>query len=743
MDRTGTARSLERRPATPWSRPGSVASPAVVHGSASSASGPSGLRLPHLPALDGLRALALVSVLLFHGGVSWVGGGYLPLTAFFVLSGFLITSLLLLERQRNGWVDLRAFWGRRARRLVPAALVALALILVFAAATEARAGLRGDVFAALGWVANWRFILDDQSYADLWGDPSPLQHFWSLAVEEQFYVVLPLLATGTLWLARGRRWLFGVATAALVVGSTLWMRYLYEPGEAPLRSYFGTDTRAAELLVGVLLALVLVGPRGLRRIRGAGRWVVEMAGAAALVGTVALWLLSKEYDSYLYDSGGLLGIALLAAVVVAAATQQGSLVSTLLGLRPLAALGRVSYGVYLFHWPLFLWLDEERTGLEGTPLLALRLGATLALAVVSYRLLEQPIRLGRRVRPPVLLTGWANATAAVAAVLVLVTHTTVEPAITLETAGAPQVQRAERRPTVVAGASGSSTSSTGPSTTTTADGGATDTTRTGSGARSGTPSAPRGGSEPGTTAPTQPSAPTTPDTEAPPPPPPPLKVAVAGDSIATNLAEGLLAVQDKYQIDVLTLALNGCSAVVEGELRFPNGVRRQVDGGCKQRRSQWGSSLREFRPDVVLIHSSIFDILDRQVAGWPDFLWVGDPTFDAWLAAQQRQIVSELGATGARVVWATTPCAQFNPTLNGNHHENGEGNRRINLLNQLIRRSGATIADLYGKVCPGGQYSATVFGVSGARAWDGVHFNKAGSAAMADQWLAPLLLGYR
>jgi peptidoglycan/LPS O-acetylase OafA/YrhL len=355
-------------------------------------------RLPYLPALDGLRAIALVAVLCFHGGYTWIHGGYLPLTAFFVLSGFLITSLLLLERQRSGAIRLGAFWARRARRLVPAALLALALIAVYTAAIDRPVpGLRGDVFSALGWVTNWRFIFAKRSYTDLFGDPSPLQHFWSLAVEEQFYLFLPLFAVGTLLLARGRRWLFATLTVGVIAASTITMRLLYEPGKAPLRAYFGTDTRAAELMVGVLLAIVLIGPQGLRRFRGGARVLVDIAGVAALGVSVWLWFATREYDPSLYR-GGLLGIAALAAIIVTAGTQERTIVTRMLSLPPLAALGRISYGVYLFHWPLFLWINEDRTGLEGNLLFAVRCAATLGLAMASYHLLELPIRGNRR--PP-------------------------------------------------------------------------------------------------------------------------------------------------------------------------------------------------------------------------------------------------------------------------------------------------------------------------------------------------------
>jgi peptidoglycan/LPS O-acetylase OafA/YrhL len=710
-------------------------------------------RMPYLPALDGLRAIALVCVLAFHAGVSWIHGGYLPLTSFFVLSGFLITSLLLLENGRNGSVSLLAFWARRARRLVPAAILALGLVALYTwAVGRSTPGLRGDVFSCLGWVANWRFIFVGRSYEDLFGDPSPVQHFWSLAVEEQFYLLLPPLAVGLLLVARGRRWLLAVVTTLLIAASTVTMIVLHEPGEPPLRTYFGTDTRAAELLVGVLLALVLTRRNGLRRFTGAGRWVLDIAGIVALGVSVWLWIATHEYDDRLYE-GGILGIALLAAIVVAAATQPGSLLSRLLGLGPIAALGRISYGVYLFHWPLFLWMNEERTGLDDAPLFALRMAVTIALATLSYLFIEQPIRTGVKRPAPMLLTGWANATAAVAAVVVLASATSPAPEVTLQTASGPvpEVVRGPSRTVSVLGSSdSSSTSSSSSSTSTTGRGSTTSSSRRGSTSTAGTSATTSGGTSgtggsgsttPTTKRPTGTVGTTAPTTTA---PPRPLKVMVVGDSISVNLGTGLVRHTQKHgDMEVLSFGANGCPVSGTDGMRYPNGQAHVAVDDCNLRRSQWSGQLNSFDPDIVLVESSIFDILDRTRLDWGGaYYHVGDGTFDGWLLSHHKSIVSTLKANGAKVVWATVPCAEFHPESYPNHHDNVEGNRRIDLVNGLIRRIGVPVADLDAHVCPGGSYSSTVDGVGGAR-YDGVHFIDPASEAIADKWLAPLLLSMR
>ena len=219
-------------------------------------------RMQHQPALDGLRGAAVAGVLLFHAG--HLRGGYLGVDAFFVLSGFLITSLLLAEGARTGTVALGAFWARRARRLLPALLAVLAFVAVYSlvvASAAERTTIRGDGLATLGYFANWRAIFSGTDYWALFGSPSPLEHTWSLAIEEQFYLVWPLLLVAIT--AAPRRVL--ALAGGLAIASFVWMQVLYDPA-SPSRVYFGTDTRLASILIGAALAawVALTGTRGAR-----------------------------------------------------------------------------------------------------------------------------------------------------------------------------------------------------------------------------------------------------------------------------------------------------------------------------------------------------------------------------------------------------------------------------------------------------------------------------------------------
>ncbi len=413
--------------------------------------------LTYQPALDGLRAFAVASVIAYHFGAGWMTGGFLGVDAFFVLSGFLITSLLLNEWERGHRrrrIDLPAFWARRARRLLPALLLVLAAIALYAvvlAPTDQLRSLRADGLASLFYVANWRFVLSGQSYFALFTLPSPMRHLWSLAIEEQFYLVWPLVVLACLRVGRGSRTVLAGVCVAGIGASIAVMAMLYEPAD-PSRAYYGTDARAHTILVGALLALLLARRRA--RTRSAG-WGLHLPGMVAAAACVWAWVNVTDQGSGMYHGGSLL-FAIAVAVVIASAVQPGrSPLRAFLSLRVLRWIGMISYGLYLWHWPATVILNESRTGLSGAPLAGLRLAMTVGAATLSFYLVEQPIRRGA-------LRGWRARIAlptgfATAAVLLVVTTVGASAATPLEQVRVGQKLASKSTPTAKAGrqASGS------------------------------------------------------------------------------------------------------------------------------------------------------------------------------------------------------------------------------------------------------------------------------------------------
>jgi peptidoglycan/LPS O-acetylase OafA/YrhL len=352
-------------------------------------------RLSYLPALDGLRAAAVVAVLLYHGGVSWMRGGYLAVDAFFVLSGFLITSLLLAEWRADHTIRLTAFWARRARRLLPAlflVVVGVAAYAAWLAPVDQLDRLRADALATLGYSANWHFIFSGRGYFEQFAAPSPLRHTWSLAIEEQFYLLWPIVVLAWLRLRRGST--RGLLAACVVLGaaSAVAMAVLVGPRGDVSRVYYGTDTRAQALLVGAALG-VLVHRRGVARSHGTRRVV----GSAALVGTVfTAWLWTSTDDTARWMYRGGYAVAAIAVVLVIASVARPDVgpLGRALSFAPIRWIGRISYGLYLWHWPVFVVCVRERMGITGTPLLLVRLAITFALATASFYVVEQPVRQG-------------------------------------------------------------------------------------------------------------------------------------------------------------------------------------------------------------------------------------------------------------------------------------------------------------------------------------------------------------
>src|SRR6266511_465915 len=400
-------------------------------------------RLRYAPGLDGLRAVAVLAVVAYHADAAWLPGGFLGVGVFLVLSSFLITSLLLVERGRTGGIRLPAFWARRARRLLPALLVMLAVLCLWAqwwADPIAQDRFRGEALSGLGYFANWHFATTGTSYFDTFGAASPVRHLWSLAIEEQFYLVWPLVVAGVLAVFRfGRRALLALALVG-AVASAVTMALLYDGGD-PSRVYFGTDTHAFGLLFGASLAVLTsrTSSRSPGRASRPAGWI----GLGALVALLAAYASMPDDSAFTYR-GGIVLVSLATVPLVYAASRPGP-VTTILSWRPLVAIGVVSYGIYLWHWPVWTILDEQRLGIDGAALDAARLGILAAVTVASYYLVERPIRHGG-------LRGWrirVLAPAAVGGVAALVVVTTVAPPVFTRPVAVPAANTT-RSPTTTA-----------------------------------------------------------------------------------------------------------------------------------------------------------------------------------------------------------------------------------------------------------------------------------------------------
>ncbi len=353
----------------------------------------------YLPGLDGIRALAVLGVMLYHADLPWMPGGFLGVDVFFVLSGFLITSLILEEFDRRGRIDFKTFYIRRARRLLPALLLMLAVVGVAAAFfyRDAAPAFRTDAIASLFYVNNWWYIVADQSYFEFIGRPPLLKHLWSLSIEEQFYLIWPAITLVALKLGKRRAVLITALVGA--IASTVWMAVLsitngFPDLADPSRAYFGTDSHIMGLLIGAALATVWRPGRLPTRLVPGAKILLTAIGFTSLVAVIWVFWQVGEFDGWLYR-GGFLLFALLVAVLVAMASHPGSPFGAMLGTQPWRYIGQRSYGLYLWHWPVFMVTRPDLDiGLDGLPLLILRFGLTFGIAELSYRFVEMPIRRG-------------------------------------------------------------------------------------------------------------------------------------------------------------------------------------------------------------------------------------------------------------------------------------------------------------------------------------------------------------
>ncbi|WP_042352132.1 acyltransferase family protein [Bacillus massiliigorillae] len=349
----------------------------------------------YIPGLDGLRALAVLAVIAYHLNFNWASGGLLGVTIFFVLSGYLITNLLLIEWEQTRRIDLKNFWIRRARRLLPGMLTMVLIITAWITLFDQAflAKLQDDFWAAILYVSNWWYIFHDLSYFESMGVPSVLTHFWSLAIEEQFYIIWPLFIFLALSIKLKRKPLL-ILIILMATISALAMGFMYKPGVDPSRVYYGTDTRAFSLLIGAILAFVWPSHKLSARIPKKLRLSMDLIGIVSFISLLIMIYSSNQYSGFLY-LGGMVLASIITAILIASIVHPSSTINKVLGVKPLRWIGVRSYGIYLWHYPIIL-LTNPLVNTEKPSLLhiAFQIALTFVIAELSYKYIENPIRRG-------------------------------------------------------------------------------------------------------------------------------------------------------------------------------------------------------------------------------------------------------------------------------------------------------------------------------------------------------------
>jgi len=673
--------------------------------------------LSYIPALDGVRAFAVLGVMAFHSAIPFLPAGFLGVDTFFVLSGFLITSLLLGEWRRLATIKLKRFWSRRARRLLPALLLVL-LFVAFYAAYIVPPGtypdLRLDALSTLFYVANWHFIAIGSNYFVETGPVSLLTHTWSLAIEEQFYLVWPLVVLVVMRVAAGKaaeryeRGLWALLSVSVVgaIASAAEMAWLYHPGMNLTRLYYGTDTHAQSLLVGTTMAVVLALVAERRRQRalrptlpgssGAphvgwaaysrlAKSVIVGVGTLGLAVSAVMWWRVTYTTPFLWQGGFLVATVSTAAVLTCVVSVPRSWLSHALSVRPLRYLGRISYGMYLWHFPLFQWLDGTRTGLTGYPLFAVRCAVTIAVATASFYLVERPIRQGQLFRQ---WRAWAFTPVAVAGVVVAVVAATMVPAA----AALP------RHPVV--------------------------------------PVADRGA---------------------------PVRALLIGDSMALTLGIGISEDAKAYGVanpSDFDQAIVGCGVTV-GPLVDLNGVVAPTVQPCNTSAPPVGSPLvkvtvtpygtvsapdaehwtvwykhwiKKIDPDVVMVLAGRWEVVTRVYDGkWTNIL---HPAFAAYVEHQLEYTIRFSSAEGAHVVLFTAPCFDTGDQPDGAPWPS-DSLHRLAVYNRLVREAAAayptitSVLNFNELACPGEHFEEYMHGVKVRDT--GSHFTVTGGLLLAPE----------
>ena len=707
------------------------------------------IELAHIDGLDGLRGLAVAAVVLYHGGFTWATGGFLGVEVFFVLSGFLITSLLMREWLSSGTVVLSNFWARRARRLLPALFLLVIVIGIYYAIkgqVGAVPGLFGDGLSVLLYYSNWHQIAAGASYFAQNSAPSPFQHTWSLAIEEQFYVVWPLLVLAVAFLIRRtKRRASGVPSDSeagglldtmlglsllLLVGSAADALLLYHGGSGQNRVYFGTDTRASGLLLGASLAVVMARLRLSGRLPAGGRQrsgsagidaadgigaadrgkqrrrdreplggllpMISLGSLAIVVSVLVLMWKSNGDQHWMYPWGFLLTDVLSVGLITVIMTTPRAIASRVFSLAPLRYLGKISYGLYLWHFPLFLWIDQAGTGLSGFPLFVVRLAAALAASVLSYHLIEQPIRQ-RRWRVWVV-RGLAPVTAG-AGVLALALAASAA-AISTASVTAPKVSP---------GLTGTSSCEV---------------------RLANTPSY-------GTVAPkladeesfqikeldletvTWPATSVTKHFKT----CPPKRALVVGDSLAFTAGVPMLYDEQDYGMAIANAAILGCAFGVRGELDV-YGTWEDPPAKCPDEIKEWAAEANEFHASEIIVLLGYRDEFNWRWNG--NIVHLGERAYDDYVESRMRQLIKVLGENGKRkLLFLSIPYVSPPAQPDGSPSPQGLPYRHQE-INALIRQAAetdganASVLNTDKTFSPAGHYTSTVNGHS-CRLGDGIH----------------------
>jgi peptidoglycan/LPS O-acetylase OafA/YrhL len=708
------------------------------------------------PSLDGVRAISVVAVLLYHAGFSWLHGGFLGVEVFFVVSGFLITSLLLDERERDGRVSLGQFWLRRARRLLPALVLVLVAVGVYAAlwgSAQMQSDLRRDYPWSILYAANWGQIVGGAQY---FGNLSPLRHLWSLAVEEQWYVVWPLLFLGLAALVgslRVRAAIVGAAALGVIVLTWWSARAPQLTDDRVNLLYLSTFTRASGLLLGAAAAFVwrpwrTARPRPSARadpdpdatvppslpVPARGGWAVDLAAAAAVAVLVWSFVDVTLTDRALYRWQLPVASAASLVLVLAVVHPASTLARPVFAARPLAELGKRSYGLYLWSWPVSV-VCEAYTG-EWAPFV-LAMAITVVVSELSYRFVETPIRHGALGRwfAAVRSTHWRTTTfASGVAVAALVVP------LGAFFASAEHVDPAAGGADAVFVLDGAAFAAPNPSTATTPSVPVADAAVSSDSASSTTPVTDEvlGATTAPAVASTVPE--TAPASTAPPPTLPllPRRVVVVGDSMAHSLAINLPdGIESTF--DIANGSVEGCSVYTDGQVRSARSFSRSFTN-CEGWSDRWSRAARDSDAELALVVLGAWDVFDVEVDGTT--VPFASPEGDARFVGGLQQGIDALVAEGVHVGLLEIACMRPQDVQGAGVPalpERGD-DARIAHLNELLRTIAADQPE-HVTFVPGPVQWCTDEAVSsdlGYR-WDGVHVYEPG-ANLIYTTIAPTLL---